>query len=125
MARSHTVDIGGLLAGGRQLMLVDDEVPIESFEGIAFPQPARVRLELRFVDRMLVIAGTIDARASGECDSCLDEVERDVHVDVDERLDPSSGREERAPAAGGKLELRRSCSHEAGWGLHRDQIGMR
>jgi uncharacterized protein len=94
MARSHKVDIGGLLAGGRQLLLVDDEVPIESFEGIAFPQPARVRLELRYVDRMLAMAGMIDAWASGQCDSCLEGVEREIHLDVEERLDPSTGRED-------------------------------
>ena len=38
-------------------MLVEDEVPIEAFEGIAFPDPARVRLELRYADRMLVVGG--------------------------------------------------------------------
>ena len=94
MARSHKIDVGGLLAGGHQRMLVDDEVPIEAFEGIAFPDPARVRLELRYADRMLVVAGTIDAHAAGPCDSCLEPAERDVHVDVDERLDPWSDRDE-------------------------------
>lgn len=88
MDRSHKVDIGGLLAGGRQLMLVDDEVPIEPFEGISFPEPARVHLELRCADRMLTIEGTIDAVARGQCVSCLEDSGRDVHVDVDERLDP-------------------------------------
>lgn len=94
MARSHKIDIGGLLAGGRQLMLVDDEVPIESFEGITFPDPARIHLELRYVDRMLTIEGQIEAKAVGQCDSCLEDVERDVRVDVEERLDPSLGRDE-------------------------------
>ena len=94
MARSHKIDIGGLLAGGRQLMLVDDEVPIETFEGIVFPEPAHVRLEVRYVDRLLHIAGSVDAKASGECDSCLENVEREIHVEVDERLDPSNGRED-------------------------------
>ena len=49
---------------------------------------------MRYVDRMLAIAGTVDAEASGECDSCLENVEREVHVEVDERLDPSNGRED-------------------------------
>ncbi|MGB8520012.1 MAG: DUF177 domain-containing protein [Candidatus Tumulicola sp.] len=88
MARSHQVDVGGLLAGGHQRMLVEDEVPIEAFEGIGFPNPARIQLDLRYADRMLVVAGTVDAHAAGECDSCLEPVERVVHVDVDERLDP-------------------------------------
>lgn len=93
MARSHKVDISGLLGGGRQLMLVDDEVPVEEFEGISFPSPAKVHLELRYVDRMLHLVGTVDARAVGACDSCLEEVDVPVHADVDERLDPNTGRE--------------------------------
>jgi uncharacterized protein len=94
MARSHKIDIGGLLTGGRQRMLVDDEVSIEPFEGVAFREPLRVHLELRCVDRMLHIEGSIDARIHGECDSCLEDVEREIHVDVDERLDPRVGVDE-------------------------------
>jgi len=94
MARSHKIDISGLLAAGRQLLLVEDEVPIEEFEGISFPSPARVRLELRYVDRLLHIVGTVDARAHGACDACLEEVDVTVHADVDERLDPNFGRDD-------------------------------
>jgi uncharacterized protein len=94
MTRSHKIDIGGLLAGGRQLMLVDDEVPVEPFEGIVFPDRARVLLELRYVDRMLALEGSVEARALGPCDWCLDDVERAIRVDVDERLDPSVGRDD-------------------------------
>ena len=94
MARTHNIDISGLLGGGRQTMLLDDEVPIEPFEGISFPSPARVHLELRFVDRLLHIEGQIDAQARGACDACLEDVERDVHVEVGERLDPHVGRED-------------------------------
>lgn len=88
MTRSHKVDISGVLAGGHQRVLVDDEVPIEPFEGIAFPDPARVRLELRYADRMLVVDGRVDVRAVGSCDSCLEPVEQPVHADVEERFDP-------------------------------------
>jgi hypothetical protein len=69
MARSHKIDISGILGGGRQLMLVEDEVPIEEFEGISFPSPATVRLEMRYVDRLLHIVGTVDARAHGACEN--------------------------------------------------------
>ncbi|HET9029640.1 MAG TPA: DUF177 domain-containing protein [Candidatus Aquilonibacter sp.] len=69
-------------------MLVDDRVPIEEFEGTEFPEPATVHVELRYVDRLLHLEGTIDADARGVCDSCLDEVDRHIHVDIDERLDP-------------------------------------
>ena len=94
MNRSHKVDISGLIAGGRQVLLVDDEVPVESFEGLDFPKPAKVHLEMRHVDRLLHIEGEIDATIHGECDTCLEEFERAVHVDVDERLDPNAGRDE-------------------------------
>ena len=94
MNRTHKIDIGGLLAGGRQVMDVADEVPIESFEGITFPAPAKVHLELRYVDRLLHIEGTVEADARGACDSCLEDVDRHVHVDVDERLDPHAGEDD-------------------------------
>jgi uncharacterized protein len=93
MDRSHKVDISGLLAGSRQRMEIADEVPIAPFEGIAFPEPARVQLELRHADRMLAVVGSVDARAHGPCDACLEEVDLPVHVDLDERLDPAYGRE--------------------------------
>ena len=75
-------------------MLVDDEVPIEAFEGVTFPEPARVHLELRYADRMLVIQGEIDVRGHGPCDRCLEDVDRAIHADVEERIDPSVGRDE-------------------------------
>lgn len=93
MDRSHKVDISGLLAGSRQLMVVADRVPIAPFEGVAFPEPARVALELRQADRMLVVEGSVDARLHGQCGACLEDVDLTLHVEVDERLDPSHGRE--------------------------------
>ncbi|HEX4014327.1 MAG TPA: DUF177 domain-containing protein [Candidatus Cybelea sp.] len=94
MDRLHKVDISGLLGGARQLMVIEDEVPIDPFEGLAFPDPVRIALELRQADRMLAIGGCVDARVRGTCDACLEDVDLQVHVDVDERLDPTRGREE-------------------------------
>jgi uncharacterized protein len=93
MDRSHKVDISGLLAGSRQVMVIDDRVPIEPFEGLIFPEPVRVALELRQADRMLAVTGTINARVHGECGACLEDVDLEIHVDVEERLDPSHGRD--------------------------------
>jgi uncharacterized protein len=93
MDRSHRIDISGLLGGSRQRMLVEDAVPLEPFEGIAFPQPAQVQLELRYADRMLVVEGSVDADVHAQCDACLDDVDKRIHVDVDERFDPSQGAE--------------------------------
>jgi uncharacterized protein len=93
MNRSHKVDISGLLTGNRQVMVVADEVPIEPFEGIVFPEPARVQLELHKADSMLAVAGSVDAHVHGQCDACLEDVDRSVHVELDERLDPAHGRD--------------------------------
>jgi uncharacterized protein len=94
MSRSNKVDIGGLLAGSRQLLLLDDEVSLEPFEGIRFPTPARVHLELHCVDQLLHIEGSVDVSAQGDCDACLEGVDREVHVDVDERFDPTVRRDD-------------------------------
>ena len=87
MASSYKVDIGGLLAGGRQRLVVDQEVALEPFEGIRFPEPARVHLDVHATGEMLELAGSVDVKIHGECDRCLADVERDMHVDVDEQLD--------------------------------------
>ncbi len=110
MDRSHRVDISGLLAGSRQLMMVADEVRLEPFEGLAFPEPVKVELELHQADRMLVVEGAVDARIRGRCDGCLEEVDLAVHVEVSERLDPARGRDvdpfgESNVLAGARLDL--------------------
>jgi uncharacterized protein len=87
MASSYKVDIGGLLAGGRQHLVVDQQVALEPFEGIQFPEPARVHLNVHASGDALEITGTIDAEFHGECDRCLADVDREMHVDVDEQLD--------------------------------------
>ena len=69
-------------------MDVADEVPIESFEGTTFPDQATLHVQLRYVDRLLHIVGSVDTRVHGECDSCLEGVDREIHIDVDERFDP-------------------------------------
>jgi len=93
LVRGHIVDIGGVLAPSRNVLEVEDEVPIESFEGIVFERPAAVRLGLRSADGWLEVGGTVDAHATAECDVCLEPVAFDVHVDVDERLDPHGDRD--------------------------------
>jgi uncharacterized protein len=86
MASSYKVDIGGLLAGGRQRLLLDQQVQIEPFEGVNF-EPALLHLEMRSSGDMLELLGTIDAKYHGECDRCLGDVDRALHIDVDEQLD--------------------------------------
>ena len=90
-------------------MEVEDQIPIESFEGIEFPGSATLHVQLRYVDRLLHIVGSVDAAAHGECASCLDDVDMEIHVDVDERLDPHASEDdpfgESNVLAGSRLDL--------------------
>ncbi|HEY1680179.1 MAG TPA: DUF177 domain-containing protein [Candidatus Tumulicola sp.] len=92
MARPHTVDIQGILSGAGQVLTLHEHVPLESFEGIKFPEPARIDLEMKCADRILMVEGQIQATAEGDCDACLEHVERQLLVEVDERLDPQIDR---------------------------------
>ena len=83
----HKVDVSGLLAGGRQRLILDEQVKLEPFEGIAFPQPAQVHLELQAAGEILEIAGAVDVRLQGDCVRCLGVVSRDLHIEVTEELE--------------------------------------
>jgi uncharacterized protein len=96
MGSSYKVDIGGLLAGGRQRLSVNQDVSLEPFEGVHFPEPAHVHLDMHAAGEMLEIAGTVDVRIHGECDRCLGEVDRAMHVDIDERF-PTGGEAQADP----------------------------
>jgi uncharacterized protein len=87
MASSYKVDIGGLLAGGRQRLVLDQLVELAPFEAVTFPEAAHVHLELRASGDMLEIAGTVDAAYHSECDRCLGDVDGTMHLDVNEQLD--------------------------------------
>ena len=76
-----------MLAGGRSRLVVDEHVRLEPFEGITFPEPARVHLDLHAAGDMLEVLGAVDVGIRGECGRCLGEVRRELHVDVDEQLD--------------------------------------
>jgi uncharacterized protein len=90
MASLYKVDIGGLLAGGRQRLAVDQQVDLEPFEGVRFSKPAQVHLEMHASGAILEIGGSIDAEYQGECDRCLGAVDRRMHVEVDEQLDAAT-----------------------------------
>ncbi len=79
------VDVGPVLWAGRELT-VEETVQLPEFEGHVFPAPARVSLEIRRLDRGLEIIGSIDAAYAGMCDRCLGEVNRAMHLDVDEQF---------------------------------------
>lgn len=93
MNRMHKIELAGLFAGSGRNLVVEEEIALDGFEGINFPQPARTQLNLRVLDRLIAIEGAIDIRAQGECVGCLDDVERDLHVEVSERLDPNGDRD--------------------------------
>jgi len=79
---SRKVDVGGVLAAGRPLV-VEGTVDVPSFGSCSF-EPARVSLDVARVDRNLGLSGTIDVVATGACGRCLDDVRTELHVDVDE-----------------------------------------
>ena len=87
MASSYKVDIGGLLAGGRQRIVLDQPVELDPFEGVRFPQPARVHLNVQTTGEVLEITGTVEAAFEAECDRCLEPVQRGMTIEVDEQLD--------------------------------------
>ena len=71
------------------MLLVDQRIPIGPFEGVAFPEPAQVHLEMHAQDKVLEIGGAIDVEARGGCNRCLADVVLRMHVDVGERLELS------------------------------------
>jgi DUF177 domain-containing protein len=82
---SKKVDVGAVLAAGRPLDL-DEEVGVPAFGSYTFPQPARVALEIRRLGTGVEVEGTIDAVWTGECDRCLGEVGRPLHIEVAEQF---------------------------------------
>ena len=87
MASAHKVDIGGLLAGNRQRLVVEDRVPLEPFEGVEFPEPAAIHLEMHASGSLLEIEGSVDAKLRSVCVRCLSEIEDRMHVPVDEQVE--------------------------------------
>lgn len=92
MTSAHKVDIGGLLAGNRQRLVVEDRVPLAPFEGVEFPEPAAVHLELHASGSLLEIEGSVDAKLRSACARCLGEIENRMLVRVEEQVE---GRPER------------------------------
>ncbi|MDQ6930879.1 MAG: DUF177 domain-containing protein [Candidatus Eremiobacteraeota bacterium] len=90
MTSLNTIDIGGLLVGGRQTLRLDQAVRLDPFEGWRFPQPANVRLQIHGMERLLEVVGTIDLEAQGDCDRCLESVSQTMHIDVNEELEPKA-----------------------------------
>ncbi len=88
-----SIDVGGVLHTGRELD-VRDVVTLPEFASFRFPSPADVALRVRRVGRGIELKGTIDAVAEGECARCLDDVRLPLHLEVDERFDPGSERDD-------------------------------
>jgi uncharacterized protein len=79
------VDVGAVLEAGREVEL-HTAVSLPDFGAFRFPTPAQTDLELRRVGRTLAIDGTIEARYGGDCERCLETVDRILRLDVDEKL---------------------------------------
>lgn len=88
------VDVGAVLAGTGRRLALDEQVALPPFETFAFPTPAHVVLELAGVERGLHVDGAIDVEAHAQCDRCLEEVLVPLHVEVEERFEPRSGKDD-------------------------------
>jgi len=91
MASLHKIDVGGLLAGNRQRLVVEDQVPLAPFEGVEFPEPAAVHLEMHATGELLEIEGTVQAKLRTQCVRCLAEVENEMRVPVGEQVEARPG----------------------------------
>ncbi len=91
--RRTNIDVGAVLHAGRELE-VRDAVTLPEFASFRFPSPAGVALRIRRVGRGIELKGTIDAVTEGECARCLDGVRLPLHLEIDERFDPSSERDD-------------------------------
>ncbi|MDQ2908993.1 MAG: YceD family protein [Candidatus Eremiobacteraeota bacterium] len=69
-------------------------MPLPDFGAFHFPQPLDVALAIRHSGGALELRGTIDGRAAGECARCLEPVDLPLHLEIDERVDPESGRDD-------------------------------
>ncbi len=90
MAFSNFADIGSILASGGSSIEVERRVPLESFEGWSFPDPARTKLVIQGNERLVEVRGTVEVDAAGICDRCLDDVKRAMLVEVNEELEPGA-----------------------------------
>ncbi len=88
MGSSSIVEVAGLLAGGRQYLVVEERVALAPFEGKTFVSPARVELRVQRAGGALGITGSIHVEAHGECDRCLVDVPLPMDLEVDERVEP-------------------------------------
>lgn len=91
MASSHKVDVSGLLAGNGRRLVVDDQVSLEPFEGVEFPEPAAVHLEMRATGDLLEIEGAVRVKARTQCVRCLVDVENEMQLQVGEQVEARPG----------------------------------
>ncbi|MDQ6825911.1 MAG: DUF177 domain-containing protein [Candidatus Eremiobacteraeota bacterium] len=91
MSSSNLLEVGGILAGGRQLLAIDESVRLEPFEGVSFHSPAQIALTIARADRGLSVTGFIEVQARGECDRCLVEVRVPIRLEVNEIVERVPG----------------------------------
>lgn len=96
------IDVASVLWAGRELV-IEETVSLPDFASYAFPELARIRFDLRRIEKELDITGTIDAAYVGMCDRCLGDVQRTMHIDVQEHFSTSADVRESDPFAEGNV----------------------
>lgn len=74
------------LTGARRSLSVTETVELPPFGALVFPSPIAVDLDIERAGSTLMVVGTINVDAQGECDRCLAGFEMHRVYDVDERF---------------------------------------
>ncbi len=108
MSPHNRIDIGAVLAAGRELD-VQEALTVPDFESYTFPAPAQVAVDVRRLGGGLELVGTVDVTAAGSCARCLGDVRLPLHLEIDERFDIAHARgdplDESNVVAGDELDL--------------------
>ena len=87
------IDVGGVLHAGRELA-VHEALGVPDFASYRFAAPADASLVIRRLGRGIVLRGTVEVEAEGQCARCLDDVRLPLQLDVHETIEPASERED-------------------------------
>lgn len=90
--RSH-VDVGGVLHTGRELEL-HEALTLPEFGSFSFSAPVEATVVIRRIGRGLAVTGAVAGIAEGTCARCVDDVRLELALDIDERIEPGSDRDD-------------------------------
>jgi len=101
------IDVADLLThpGSRRDVALAAELDALRGASAAITGPVQVRASLERVSDGIVVRGNVSARWRAQCSNCLQQVERELTVHVDELFEPSPVEGETYPLEGHELDL--------------------